>query len=534
MRLPRFVASLVIVTSCLLDVRFARAQPAPTPQPDTVAPVPVPDIPPPAPVAPPPSAAPSAPGTPPLTAAAAPPDATKAVAAEFTSLRVLRSKGVISQEEYDSALRDLGETSGMRAGDGNTFVLGKWATTLYGFVEADGIYDTTQSLNEIAGNTQIMRPGTFGGDHNRAQFSIRNSRLGFRLKAPETNGIRTSAQLEMDFFGGPAPASGAEATVFNNPVLRVRHMNMKIETPIVDFMLGQYWTLFGWQALYLPATIGIQGVPGGIFSRQVQARVSKTITTSAFTFEAAIAALRPPQRDSARPAGQAGLRFALNNWTAPQTANFTGTAIQPLSVAVTGDLRSVRIPEFAEKPSYTNSKMGGGVAVDAFIPVIPGGKETKGNSLALNGELSTGSGTSDLYTSQGGGVANPALPIPMGGTTAPTFDPHIDGGIAIYDPNGALHLVQWTAFLVGIQYYFPGSGNLFASANYSRTQSSNTTDLGTDAKTRKSEEWFDFNLYWDLVPSVRFGAEYAHFRDVYNDGGHAINNRGQLSAAFLF
>jgi hypothetical protein len=481
-----------------------------------------------------PSVEASAPATPPPTAAAAPPDATKAVAAEFTSLRLLRSKGVISQEEYDSALRDLGETSGMRAGDGNTFVLGKWATTLYGFVEADGIYDSTQSLNEIAGNTQIVRPGFFAGDHNRTQFSIRNSRFGFLLKAPETNGIRTSAQLEMDFFGGANPASGAEATVFNNPVLRVRHMNMKIETPIVDFMFGQYWTLFGWQALYLPATIEIQGVPGGIFSRQVQARVSKTVTTSAITFEAALAALRPPQRDSARPAGQAGLRLAVNNWTSPQTKNFVGTTIQPLSIAVTGDLRSVRLPNFAEKPTYTNSKMGGGIAVDAFIPVIPGSKDTRGNSLALNGELSTGSGTSDMYTSQNGGVSNPALPIPMGGTMAPTFDPHIDNGIAIYDPNGTLHLVQWTAFVVGIQYYLPGSGNVFASANYSRAQSSNTTDLGTDAKTRKREEWFDFNLYWDAVASVRFGAEFAHFRDVYNDGGHAINNRGQFSAAFIF
>ena len=84
--------------------------------------------------------------------------------------------------------------------------------------------------------------------------------------------------------------------------------------------------------------------------------------------------------------------------------------------------------------------MGGGVAVDAFIPVVPGGADTKGNSLALNGELSVGSGTADMYTSHGGGVANPALPTPMGATTAPAFDPHIDGGIAIYDAPWAIEL----------------------------------------------------------------------------------------------
>jgi hypothetical protein len=284
----------------------------------------------------------------------------------------------------------------------------------------------------------------------------------------------------------------------------------------------------------LPATIEIQGVPGGVFSRQVQVRISKTVTTSDLTFEAAIAALRPPQRDAGMPAGQAGLRFALNNWTAPQTANFTGTAIQPLSVAVTGDVRRLRLPEFTDQATETRSKTGAALAVDAFIPVLPGGKDSKGNSLALNGEVSTGSGAGDMYTSLTGGVANPALPTPMGATSAPMFDPHIDNGIAIYDAQAQLHLVRWTAFVVGIQYYLPGSGNVFVSANYSHAQSPTTRQLGAAARTRHAEDWFDFNLYWDVVASVRVGAEYAHFRDEYNDSGHATNRRGVVSAAFLF
>jgi hypothetical protein len=544
MRFARHVApSLLVALASVAHAATSFAQPptaAPGPvTPEKTTPEKGPDEPPTAPVAGSASATATAP-LPPTPPTPPPPsgDAPKPLAAELTSLKLLLAKGVISQAEYDAAIKDISETSGLRTPDGNTFVVGKWATTLYGFVEGDMIYDETQSLNEIAGNTAIAKPGTFAGDHDRMQFSIRNSRFGLRLKAPESNGIRASAQLEMDFFGTQLPFGGAnpgtEAAVFNNSVLRVRHMNLKIETPIVDVLFGQYWVLFGWHAQYLPATVEIQGVPGGIFSRQVQLQISKTVKTSAVTFEAAIAALRPPQRDSGLPAGQGGLRLAINGWTAPQTANFTGTSIQPLSIAVTGDVRRLRLPEFAADPKETREKTGTSFAVDAFIPVIPGTKEKKGNSLALNGEASTGFGAADNYTSLTGGVSHAALPIPAGGTTAPAFDPKIDNGIGAYKADGSLSLVQWTAVVGGIQYYFPGSGNLFASANIAHTESSNTSGLGDPKKTRDSEDWLDVNLFYDMTPAVRLGAEYAFFRDRYNDGTHASNRRVQVSGAFLF
>ena len=311
-------------------------------------------------------------------------------------------------------------------------------------------------------------------------------------------------------------------------------MNFRVETPVVDVLVGQYWTLYGGSAQYLPATVQIQGVPGEIFSRQMQVRVSKTVKTPDVTFEAAVAALRPPQRDSAIPAGQGGLRLAINKWTAPQTLNLTGTSIQPLSLSVTGDLRSFRLPEFAAAPKDTNSKLGGGVAVDAFIPVVPGTKETKGNSLALNGEISSSRGAADLYTGMVGGVGNPALPNPTNAAPAPVYNGLVDNGLAVYDAGGTLQLVQWTTALVGIQYYFPGSGSVFMSANFSHSESSNSNNLGPAARTRKSEDWYDVNLFWDATSAVRIAAEYAHFRDTYNDDQHATNERVQLTGAFLF
>ena len=36
--------------------------------------------------------------------------------------------------------------------------MGKWATTLYGFVDIDSIWDSTRSLNDLPGAPGIARP----------------------------------------------------------------------------------------------------------------------------------------------------------------------------------------------------------------------------------------------------------------------------------------------------------------------------------------------------------------------------------------
>ncbi len=121
----------------------------------------------------------------------------------------MRDKGVISQAEYDSAVHDLAESSGAQATSQGTVVIGKWATTLYGFVEADSIYDSTRSFNDLAGSSIVAYPGTVAGNNSRVTFGVRNSRLGFRLKAPEIAGVRASGVIESDFWGPSFQSSRA-------------------------------------------------------------------------------------------------------------------------------------------------------------------------------------------------------------------------------------------------------------------------------------------------------------------------------------
>jgi hypothetical protein len=477
----------------------------------------------------------------------------------LTTLHILKDKGIITQAEFDSAVHDMGESIGQKgAGDANTVVVGKWATTIYGFVEADTIFDTTQSFNDIVGNAQVARGGTFAGSNNRLQFSIRNSRLGFRMKAPEVAGIRTSAMLEMDLLGnqlpvGPNNANAPTATTaggpvaagstgsgtdtesqfFTNPAMRVRHANLKIETPVVDLLFGQYWTLLGWSQTYAPNTVEIQGIVGQIYQRTPQIRISKSFKTDSVIFELGLAAIRPPQRDSAVPAGEGGIRLGTPLWTGLTTGGSTGTGIQPLSVAVTGDVRSFNLPNpnAPTQGGMANPKLGTIIAVDGYLPIIPA-KKREGNALSMTGEFSTGYGNADLYTSLSGGAPAPTYPIgPSKGASA-----DIDPGFAVYDNLGNVHLVQWTSYIIGAQYYLPATdGKVWLSLNYSNIGSNNLKNgFGKATAVRDNETRYDANLFWDCTDAVRLGLDAIMYQDKYADGATPQNVRGQFTAFYIF
>ena len=57
----------------------------------------------------------------------------------------------------------------------------------------------------------VARSGTFAGDYGRLIFGARNSRLGFKLKGPETSTVKSSAIAEMDFLGNQPQSSPAPA-----------------------------------------------------------------------------------------------------------------------------------------------------------------------------------------------------------------------------------------------------------------------------------------------------------------------------------
>src|SRR5579872_2703983 len=107
-------------------------------------------------------------------------------------------------------------------------------------------------------------------------MTARDSRLGVFVAAPTYQGIKSSSQIEFDFYGlVPTDARIHDSVVFG-PV-RIRLAFLKLETPIFDVIAGQYYDLFGWNGSYYVGTVGYLGVPAEVYHRNPQLRLEKTL-----------------------------------------------------------------------------------------------------------------------------------------------------------------------------------------------------------------------------------------------------------------
>jgi hypothetical protein len=315
--------------------------------------------------------------------------------------------------------------------------------------------------------------------------------------------------------------------------------------------MGQTWSLFGWQSNFLVTSVQLPGLPGQLFERTTQFRVSKTIKSDPVNVELAVAANRAPQEDSATPEGVAGIKLNFNKWTGQHTSYMTATTINPASIAISGDLRGFRFPEFKAVPRHGITKTGGGVTFDVYLPIIPATKTSKDNALSITGELVIGAGTSDSYTALGAaGTANAALRAPAGGGAAPVYTPNWDPGLAVVDAAGNFELVKWTTYTVAGEYYFPHTeGRLGLLANFQHSESPNAKNIGQAAVTaftttaqqdaararvRDHEELYEVGIFGDPTHATRIGISGSLYDDTYGDGKDAKNYVALMSGFIFF
>jgi len=246
------------------------------------------------------------------------------------------------------------------------------------------------------------------------------------------------------------------------------------------------------------------------------------------------AVVRSPQRDSGLPDGQAAVRLSFNKWLGFSTGGATASGLNPASLTLSGDVRSVRLPEFSAAPTRSNDALGFGFAADLYLPIVPATKQNHAGALTFVGELVHGRGTSDLYSGFNGGVSFPALPNPDGLSPAPVWSQDIDNGIAVYDMDGTLHLIEWTTGLASLQWYLPVlEGKLWVTAVYSRSVSPNTK-LWAGPSARRSLDYASGALFADVLPSVRLGLEYAVAIDRSVADVTSTNHRIDFAAYYLF
>jgi hypothetical protein len=430
---------------------------------------------------------------------------------------------------------------------GPTAMKGKWNPIFYGFLSFDMVHDSTQSFSGGSpGYVLIARPGTYAAEHGRTVFDPRGSRFGFKLAAPEMDGMKATAVIEADFLGNQLPmnygtsSTGiSENSTYGNGLLRLRHAALKIESRYVDILAGQYWQLFGWMPMYLPVTLQVAGYPGVPFGRNAQFRVSHTFKTAPVNVELAVAAVRPAQRNGEYPDAHGGARLMINGLRGVSAVGATGGAFfeMPAGLAVSGIYRRLNVPEFTAAPAKQNAATAGGISVDMFLPVIPSSMASKANALNITGNFTYGRGIGDMYAP--GTIGNAGFPnlVNANGTTpAQAWSAQdIDNGIVTYDQAGGLHTIKWQTGMAGIQYYLPPSGRVWLTTNYGFAKSANIAsyDLAPEKIVKKYTMW-DGVIYVNVVGPVTFGGEFAQEKQTYGDGKVAKNNRIMVSGFYQF
>src|SRR5207248_120010 len=149
---------------------------------------------------------------------------------------------------------------------------------------------------------------------------------------------------------------------YTNATPRIRHGLMQVESDIVTFWIGQTWNVMAFEAAFLPTSVQSQGLPGQLFGRNPQVRLSRIFDAKVFSVEVVAAAVRPPQENSEVPDLQGGLKFNLPGWTGVQSIGSTSTTISPASVAVTGALRTFKLASSLTNTTASSSVTGSAIA----------------------------------------------------------------------------------------------------------------------------------------------------------------------------
>jgi hypothetical protein len=211
---------------------------------------------------------------------------------------------------------------------------------------------------------------------------------------------------------------------------------------------------------------------------------------------------------------------------------------------------------------------GYGLHVGALLPVVPAeNPHDRANALSITGEFSTGSGIADLYTTMDGGSRFPVLPNPQAILPAPQYAANVDPGLVTFDSNFAVETIDWTGFVVGLQYYLPiDKGRVWISGIYSQVESDNIKELTpypNHGGIFTKMQYIDASVGMDITPSIVVGFSWQMVKQTFGDlkpptpvygqlappmgplgspsvpgtGGEAVtatNNRFQLASMFIF
>jgi len=161
------------------------------------------------------------------------------------------------------------------------------SVTLGGFFEAAGIYRSRDETADIASSFARIPFANDRASHTgETRITARQTKISALVEGDITQSTRAYGFGEIDFQGAAQNGNSIEAGGYN-PRLRQLYVQLDLDKPGLSVMAGQAWSLLTTnnKGIVLrtetpPPTIDAQFVPGFVWTRQPQVRLTKRIGQS--------------------------------------------------------------------------------------------------------------------------------------------------------------------------------------------------------------------------------------------------------------
>ena len=447
-----------------------------------------------------------------------------------------------------------------------------------GFVAAESVFRSRTEQADIGSQYQGIPFGPQAGT-NEFRFSARQSRIAALVEAPITPSLLASGYGEFDFLGSGVTSNENESNSF---VPRIRHLYGTLDFADygVHLLAGQNWSLATLNSKGItprnevtPPTIDSQYVPGFVWKRQPQVRLTKDfgqklwVSVSAEEAQNTYTGCTTGINATTVPVGNTGLNnlvtcnlLGANNLNgvnvggAPSNAtNFSLDHVPDVvgKVAYEGRLadRDIHLEGFgiyrdlydrvayptvtAVNPSATNhDRTGYGVGGGLIVSVLPKRLDFQASGMYGRGIGSYGTAqfTDATFGPDGALSAIPESML-MGGLTAhvtPAIDLYAFAGVEQVQPHYFTNVNDANGNFQGFGYGVPTANN---SGCY------NTITTGTCAGNAK-RVWQLTGGMWDKIykgsyGEVRVGLQYSYTQRELFQGNSNFGGAGGNTNAIL-
>ncbi len=354
--------------------------------------------------------------------------------------------------------------------------------TLGGFAEADSIYRTHNTANDLATSwNSIPFTNTPAGHESELTFSGRQSRITALVEGAVSPSIKLSYYGELDFQGAAQSANLNQSDSFN-PRIREMYGAADFADSGWHFLAGQNWSLATMNSKGItprnevqPMTIDSQYLPGYVYLRQPQFRITKDFADHSLWF--AVSVEEPQtiesgsipsgtfyaiangsgyyggQSGSAVPTSAGGSALTV----APtETCTTTGTTVATLKVSCVSTATTVpsepttatqslnHLPDVVAKVAYELPFYGRTIHLEAF-----------GLGRAFTAATLTGSEQNVYSGGVGGGILAPVIPglldihaSALSGKGVGRYEASQLPDVT-FDGSGVIKPIQETDFIVG-------------------------------------------------------------------------------------